>query len=213
MSGGHATRASRFGSGLAHSPIVVSLPNKTAMRTSPKDTPCLYCGKMLTVRGVAEHERHACKKNPNRRKRTFGKRKCDVCGKYYHAAALRAHMATQHPLDFARATARKKPSSRAAQRREMAARASSVRSHERSTSPKTSGDRAEYAVGRRKHSHHPHATSPPKAAPKPTEPRSSSKRAQSHKQSPKPTVDRTTDSATRRAWAEMQQKMSKAAAK
>ena len=106
------------------------------MRTSPKDTPCLYCGKMLTARGVAEHERHACKKNPNRRKRTFGKKKCGVCGKAYHAAGLRAHMATQHPLDFARATAKKKPSSRAAQRREMAARASRVTSHERSTSPK-----------------------------------------------------------------------------
>ena len=140
--------------------------------------------------------------------------KCAVCGKSYHAAALRAHMATQHPLDFARATARKKPSSRAAQRREMAARASSVRSHERSTSPKASGGRTEYAAGRhRKHSHHPHTTSPPKAAPETAEARSSSRRAQSHKQSPKPTVDRTPDSATRRAWAEMQQKMSKAAAK
>ena len=214
----HALLASKFGSGLAHSAIVVSLLSKTAMRTSPKDTPCLYCGKMLTARGVAEHERHACKKNANRRKRTFGKKRCDVCGKSYHAAALRAHMATQHPLDFARATARKKPSSRAAQRREMAARASSVRSHERSTSPKASGERTEYAAGRRKHSHHPHATSPPKAAPKPAEPRSSSKRAQSnhqwnYKQPLKPTVDRTPDSANRRAWAEMQQKMSKAAAK
>ena len=72
------------------------------MRTSPKDTPCLYCGKMLTVRGVAEHERFACKKNPDRRKRSFGKKKCAVCGKAYHAASLRAHMATQHPLEFAK---------------------------------------------------------------------------------------------------------------
>ena len=70
----HALLASKFGSGLAHSAIVVSLLSKTAMRTSPKDTPCLYCGKMLTARGVAEHERHACKKNPNRRKRTLGKK-------------------------------------------------------------------------------------------------------------------------------------------
>ena len=129
-----------------------------------------------------------------------------------------AHMATQHPLDFARATARRKPSSRAAQRREMAARASSVRSHERSTSPKASGERPEYAAGRhRKHSHHPHTASPPKGAPETAEARSSSRRAQSNhqwnKQSHKPTVDRTPDSATRRAWAEMQQKMSKAAAK
>ena len=192
------------------------------MCTSPKDTTCLYCGKMLTVRGVAEHERHACKKNPNRRKRTFGKKKCAVCGKSCHAAGLRAHMATQHPLDFARATARRKPSSRAAQRREMAARASRVKSRERFKSPKTSGERAEYAAGRhRKHSHHPHATSPPKAAPTPAEPGSSSKRAQSnnqsHEQSPKqshkPTVDRTSGSASRQAWAEMQQKLSEAATK
>ena len=191
--------------------------SKTGMRTSPKDTPCLYCGKMLTARGVVEHERHACKKNPNRRKRTFGKTKCAVCGKSYHAAGLRAHMATQHPLDFARATTRKKPSSRAAQRREMAARASRVKSHERSTSPKASGERTEYAAGRhRKHSHHPHTASPPKSAPETAEARRSSWRAQSNHQwntqSHKPTVDRTPDSATRRAWAEMQQKMSKAAA-
>ena len=101
------------------------------------------------------------------------------------------------------------------------AEASRAKRYERSTSPKTSGERTEYAAGRhRKHSRHPHVTSPPKAAPKPAEPRNSSKRAQSykqshkqsHKQSPKPTVDRTY-SATRRAWAEMQQKMSKAAAK
>ena len=216
----HALLASKVGNGLAHSAIVVSQLSKTAMRTSPKDTPCLYCGKMLTVRGVAEHERHACKKNPNRRKRTFGKKKCAVCGKSYHAAGLRAHMATQHPLDFASAKARKKPSSRAALRREMAARAeaSRVKSHERSTSPKTSGERTEYAAGRhRKHSHHPHATSPPKAAPKPAEPGSSSKRAQSsnqsNKQSHKPTVDRTSGGATRQAWAEMQQKISEAATK
>ena len=193
------------------------------MRTSPKDTPCLYCGKMLTVRGVAEHERHACSKNPNRRKRSFGKKKCAVCGKAYHAAGLRAHMATQHPLEFAKEKARRKPRSRSARRRVMVARAEASRAkrHERSISPKTSGERTEYAAGRhRKHSRHPHATSPPKAAPKPVEPRNSSKRAksykqshkQSHKQSSKPTVDRTTDSATRRAWAEMQQKMSKAAA-
>ena len=91
------------------------------------DTPCLYCGKMLTTRGVAEHERHACRKNPNRRKRSFGKKKCAVCGKAYHAAGLRAHMATQHPLEFAKEKARRKPRSRSAQRREMAARAEASR--------------------------------------------------------------------------------------
>ena len=184
------------------------------MRTSPKDTPCRYCGKMLTVRGVAEHERHACKKNPNRRKRSFGKKKCAVCGKAYHAAGLRAHMATQHPLDFAKEKARRKPRSRSARRREMAASAEAARAkrHERSTSPKNSDERTEYAAGgHRKHSPHSHATSPPHAAPnpKPAQPRDSSRRAQSNK----PAVDRSSASATRRAWAEMEQKMSKAAAK
>ena len=184
------------------------------MRTSPKDTPCLYCGKMLTIRGVAEHERHACRKNPNRRKRSFGKKKCAVCGKAYHAAGLRAHMATQHPLEFAKEKARRKPRSRSAQRREMAARAEASRAkrHERSTSPTNAGERTEYAAGgQRKHSPHPHITSSRKAATKPVlvEPRDSSKRAHSNK----PTVDHTNGSATRRAWAEMQQKMSKAAAK
>ena len=197
----------------SHSRIVVSLLSKKAMRTSHKDTPCLYCGKMLTARGVYEHERHACKKNPNRRKRTFGKKTCAVCGKSYHAAGLRAHMATQHPLEFANEKARRKPSSRAARRREMVARAEASRAkrHERLTSPKT-GERTEYAAGgHRKHSPHPHATSSAKAVPKPkpAEPRGSGKRAQSNK----PTIDRTSGSATQRAWTEMQQKMSKAATK
>ena len=185
-----------------------------AKQTAAKTAPCLYCGKLLTSKGVFEHERHHCKLSPHRKKRVFGKKKCTVCGEMYHAAGLRSHMATQHPLEFAQEKARRKPRSRSAQRREMVARAEASRAerHERSISPKTSGERSEYAAGR-KHLRHPHATSPPKAAPKPAEPRNSSKRAQSNKQSHKSTVDRTSGSATRRAWAEMQQKMSKAAAK
>ena len=185
-----------------------------------KDSPCLYCGKLLTRKGVFEHERHACKLSPHRKKRVFGKKKCTVCGEMYHAAGLRSHMATQHPLEFAQEKARRKPLPRSAQRREMVARAEASRAkkHERSTSPKSAGERTEYAAGRhRKHSHHPHTASPPKGAPETAEARSSSRRAQSNhqgnKQSHKPTVDRTPDSATRRAWAEMQQKMSKAATK
>ena len=198
----------------AHSPKARAGWYSKAMpvkQIAAKTAPCLYCGKFCTPRGVFEHERHACKLSPHRKKRVFGKKKCTVCGEMYHAAGLRSHMATQHPLEFAQEKARRKPLSRSAQRREMLARAEASRAkkHERSTSPKTSGERTEYAAGRRKHSHHPHATSPPKASPEET--RSSNKRAQSNHQSPKPTVDRTPDSATRRAWAEMQQKMSKAA--
>ena len=108
------------------------------MRTSPKDTPCLYCGKMCTKKGAAEHERHACKKNPNRRKRSFGKKKCKYCGKAYHAAGLRAHMATQHPAEFAKEEVRRKPSSRAAQRRELAAKLSAKRQSAAQPSPRKS---------------------------------------------------------------------------
>jgi len=199
---------------MAHSPIVVSLLNKKQCGPALRTRRAFYCGKMLTVRGVAEHERHACRKNPNRRKRSFGKKQCAVCGKAYHAAGLRAHMATQHPLEFAKEKARRRPRSRSAQRREMAARAeaSRARRHERSTSPASLGERAEYAAGgQRKHLPHPHVTSSRKAAtkPVPVEPRDSSRRAQSNK----PTVVHPSGSATGRAWAEIQQKMSKAAAK
>ena len=92
--------------------------------TAAKTAPCLYCGRFFTPKGVSEHERHACKKSPHRRKRSFGKKKCKYCGKLYHAAGLRAHVATQHSIEFAREKTRRKPSSRAAQRRELAAKLS-----------------------------------------------------------------------------------------
>eukprot|EP00959_Pyramimonas_sp_CCMP1952_P086644 1812169-Pyramimonas_sp.AAC.2 len=98
-----------------------------AKQTAAKTAPCLYCGKFFTPRGVWEHERHACKLSPRRKKRVFGKKKCTVCGEMYHAAGLRSHMATQHPLEFAQDKARRKPRSRSAQRREMVARAEASR--------------------------------------------------------------------------------------
>ena len=93
---------------------------KVSAKKSPKDTRCLYCGKRCTSKGVYEHERHHCPKNPHRKKRSFGKVKCRVCGQRYHAAGLRAHMATQHPQEFAKEKARKRPSSKAAMRRRVA---------------------------------------------------------------------------------------------
>ena len=164
-----------------------------------KDSPYLHRGKLFSRKGVYEHERHHRAKNSGRRKRSFGKKTCTVCGKQFHAAGLRSHMATQHSLDFAREKARRKPSSRAARRREMLAHAeeTKARRHQRSTSLKSTGDH--------KHSPHRHATPPAVAA----EPRTSSKLAQSNK----PAVSRTSGSATRRAWKEMEHKMSKAASK
>ena len=99
---------------------------KTCMRNkSPKkDTPCLYCGKLFTAKGVYEHERHACPHNKHRKKRSFGRVKCKICGEIYHQNGLRAHMATQHPLEYAREKAERKPSSRAAKRRELMRRKS-----------------------------------------------------------------------------------------
>ena len=171
------------------------------MPVARKDYPCLYCGKLLTRKGVYEHERHACKKNPHRRKRSFGKKRCAVCGKSIHAAGLRAHYATQHPLEFASDRARRKPSSRAARRREMVARAegSRARRHERST--QNAGDH--------RHSPHRHATTPPAATTKVTKQRDLSNSEQPNKLSDR----RTSGGASRRAWAKMEQKMSKAASK
>ena len=108
---------------------------KTSAKSSPKDTKCLYCGKRCTSKGVYEHERHHCKMNKHAKKRSFGKVKCRVCGELYHAAGLRTHMATQHPLEFAKDKARR-PSSKAAMRRRVAE--SEERRHDvpRSPSPR-----------------------------------------------------------------------------
>ena len=164
--------------------------------TSPKNSPCLHCGKLLTTRRVVEHERHHCKKNPKRVKRSFGKKICKVCGKQFHGAALRAHMATQHPLVFAKAEARR-PSSRAAKRRELYARAKHTaraavpRSSERdATEPRSSSDRK---------------PSPRRLA-APIDTTVGQRRSRSEPD--KPSDGR----ATKRAWEEMKQKMSRAAA-
>ena len=73
----------------------------TEMRHSPRDTACKFCGKLFTRKGCAEHMRHACKKNPKRRKRSFGKVKCLHCGKEIYETGLRVHVATQHPEAYA----------------------------------------------------------------------------------------------------------------
>ncbi len=76
--------------------------NKVGVRKSPRDTACRFCGKVLTRKGCAEHERHACKKNPRRRKRSFSKLVCRHCGKAIHETGLRVHVALQHPEAWAR---------------------------------------------------------------------------------------------------------------
>ena len=110
-----------------------NMPKASAKR-SPKDTPCLYCGKKFTAKSVYEHERHHCKMNPHRKKRSFSKVRCRVCGELYHAAGLRTHMATQHPLEFAKDKARR-PRSKAEMRRRVGRAESKERRDEVSRSP------------------------------------------------------------------------------
>ena len=124
------------------------------MPTAPRDSPCLYCGRKFTKKGVYEHERHSCRKNPNCKKRSFGKKRCPYCAKKYHAAGLRAHIATQHPLEFAQEKARRRPSSRAAQRRRVV-EAEANRERDRRHRRKTHDH----------HSHPPHRSRSSPAAP------------------------------------------------
>ena len=69
---------------------------------SPKDTKCKFCRRRFTRRGVKEHERHHCAKNPNRRPREFQMSQCRHCGKILHGNGLRAHVAQVHPEAYAR---------------------------------------------------------------------------------------------------------------
>ena len=162
-----------------------------------KDSPCLYCGKLLSRKGVYEHERHSCRHNPKRVKRSYGKRKCPICGKAYHAAGLRAHMATQHPHAFIAEKARRKPSSRAAQRREMV-----------DSSRARAGKKHEQQPEKRKDSHKP---SPPQHAP--TRSLTAEQRPGKHKQAHRSTESRADGSPSKRAWSVMRQKMSEAASR
>ena len=111
------------------------MPKVSSTKKSPKNTRCLYCGKRCTQKGVYEHERHHCPKNPHRKKRSFKKVQCRVCRKSYHAAGLRTHMATQHPLEFAKEQKRKRPSSKAERRRAARAEREELRRREVSRSP------------------------------------------------------------------------------
>ena len=113
---------------------------KVSVNSSPKDTRCLYCGKKFTSKGVYEHERHHCPLNKHRKKRNWDKVKCRVCGQMYHAAGLRTHMATQHPLEFAKDKC-KRPSSKASMRRRVARAESEERQQRQDVSRSLSSPR------------------------------------------------------------------------
>ena len=75
-------------------------PKRDTRRKSPRDHACPYCLKKFTKKGVAEHIRHACKRNPTRRKRNFSKVACRHCGKEFHSNGLRVHVATAHSDEY-----------------------------------------------------------------------------------------------------------------
>ena len=186
---------------------------ETGMRKkSPvKDTPCLYCGRLFTRKGVCEHERHSCPQNKNRRKRTFGKARCRVCGEYFHQNGLRSHMATQHPIEFAKDQATRKPTSRAAKRRELRAKQRDAHDTKRSATSRESARPRSNPPPKRAHQQHndkvrkEHSTS--KHAPTKTswsDPRHPDTRNTRN-------TSRTRD-ATGGAWAEMRTAISRAAA-
>ena len=54
------------------------------------------CGKKCTAKGVYEHERHHCPKNPNRAPKQIERKQCVICGEWFNGHYLRVHMACQH---------------------------------------------------------------------------------------------------------------------
>ena len=177
------------------------------MRKSPKnDTPCLYCGKLFAAKGVYEHERHSCVHNRHRKKRSFGKVRCKICGKVYHQNGLRAHMATQHPLEFAQENANRKPSSRAAKRRELAKRQSSAHSGKRAAAT----ERTQGKPPPKQKPAHPHHKSKEKT--EPVEPKQPRKTPWSDPRHPDNRKANRRRDASRDAWAEMGREISRAAA-
>ena len=174
-----------------------------------KDTPCLYCGKLLSAKGVWEHERHHCPKNPNRKKRSFGKSRCKVCGGVYHAAGLRAHMATQHPMEYAREKANRKPSSRAAKRREIMRRHSSAHGAKRAAPVRENGRPQHSPPPQHRTAHSRHKNT---ERPAPEHKQLQGKKPWSDPRQPEHRNASRTHDATRGAWAEMRREMSRAAA-
>ena len=114
---------------------------------SPKDTKCKFCRRWFTRRGVAEHMRHHCAKNPDRVPREFKKSQCRHCGRILHGNGLRAHVAQVHPEQYARSR--------------------SVRAHR--MKEKRSGSAGARKEERRKHSRPPsgHVLHSPKRSPTP----------------------------------------------
>ena len=71
-------------------------PQRRISKSTGK-TYCKFgCGKKCTAKGVYEHERHHCPKNPNRVPKQIERKQCVICGEWFNGHYLRVHMACQH---------------------------------------------------------------------------------------------------------------------
>ena len=157
----------------------------------------MYCGRRFTKKGVYEHERHSCKHNPNRRKRTFGRSTCKLCGKRFHSAGLRAHVATQHPEEFAREKKRRARSPR--DKRKALVRNEAIPNEKAKAQPKVEGTA-------------PKASLPTETKRAPSLP-TNTKRSPSKSQESLATVQGSSADAEEALWVKkLKRKMSKAAA-
>ena len=178
------------------------------MTKRKKEAPCLYCGRLFSKKGVYEHERCHCPKNPNKKKRSFGRVKCKICGEMYHEAGLRAHMATQHPIEFARGKANRKPS-RAAKRRDLMSRQSSARGAKQAVAVRENDRPPNSSPPQHKTAHSRHKST---ERPEPEHKQLRGKTPWSDPRQPEHRNASRTRDATRGAWAEMRREMSRAAA-
>ena len=65
------------------------------MGTLPKKR-CVHCRKLLSCKGMSEHVRFHCSRNPAKQQRSYSKKICPIGRKSVHEKGLRVHMLTVH---------------------------------------------------------------------------------------------------------------------
>ena len=114
-------------------------------KTSPKTSQCPHCKRLFTRKGVREHLRHVrCSPTSTATPKKFERARCRYCHKSFHSGnSLRAHVAGQHPSEYAKSP-------------------HSVKRHKALVKPKSAEPQADRA---RQPSH---AKAPKKSAPRPS---------------------------------------------
>ena len=65
------------------------------MGTLPKKR-CAHCRKLLSCKGMSEHVRFHCSRNPAKQQRSYSKKICPICRKSVHEKGLRVYVLTVH---------------------------------------------------------------------------------------------------------------------